>query len=127
MKRSFLALLLILIPITPTKADSFLVWRAKADVGKSASDLGLQRSTRWCSEYLKKLTGRQDVDDRAVSWLKRPKTNASIGSIAVMNHHVGIVSGFDPKGNPQIISGNHQRRVGEGVYPRGRILAYVSP
>jgi hypothetical protein len=41
--------------------------------------------------------------------------------------HVGVVSGIDPNGNPIIISGNHGHRVGEGVYPRGRIYAYVMP
>jgi hypothetical protein len=41
--------------------------------------------------------------------------------------HVGIVSGIDGSGNPIIISGNNNRRVGETVYPRGRIYAYVMP
>jgi uncharacterized protein (TIGR02594 family) len=54
-----------------------------------------------------------------------------IGAIAVMTRvgggHVGIVSGFDSKGRPIIISGNHQRRVAEVVYPAGRIYAYVIP
>jgi hypothetical protein len=43
-----------------------------------------------------------------------------------MRHHVGVVSGFDDSGNPIIVSGNHGRRVGEGVYPRSRVLAFVS-
>ena len=30
-------------------------------------------------------------------------------------------------GNPIIVSGNHRRKVGIGTYPRGRILAYVTP
>ena len=41
--------------------------------------------------------------------------------------HVGVVSGIDANGNPIIISGNHGHRVGEGVYSRGRIYAYVMP
>ena len=41
--------------------------------------------------------------------------------------HVGVVSGIDPHGNPVIISGNHGHRVGEGVYPRSRVIAYVMP
>jgi uncharacterized protein (TIGR02594 family) len=54
------------------------------------------------------------------------------GAIAVMSRgnrggHVGVVSGIDRNGNPIIISGNHNRRVGVGVYPRGRIYAYVIP
>jgi uncharacterized protein (TIGR02594 family) len=54
-----------------------------------------------------------------------------IGAIAVMTRvgggHVGIVSGFDSKGRPIIISGNYRRRVAEVVYPAGRIYAYVIP
>ncbi|WP_334478131.1 hypothetical protein [Bradyrhizobium algeriense] len=41
--------------------------------------------------------------------------------------HVGLVSGFTPAGDPIVISGNHGRVVGEGVYPRSRIIAHVSP
>lgn len=54
-----------------------------------------------------------------------------IGAWAVMHRagggHVGHVTGVDDKGNPIIISGNHNHRVGEGVYPRCRIIAYVRP
>jgi uncharacterized protein (TIGR02594 family) len=55
-----------------------------------------------------------------------------IGAIAVMSRgkrggHVGVVSGIDPSGNPIIISGNHNKRVAEAVYPRSRIYAYVMP
>jgi hypothetical protein len=41
--------------------------------------------------------------------------------------HVGVVSGVDASGNPIIISGNHNDRVAESTYPRGRIIAYVMP
>ena len=55
-----------------------------------------------------------------------------VGAIAVMSRganggHVGVVSGIDANGNPIIISGNHNRRVAETTYPRGRIYAYVLP
>ena len=56
-----------------------------------------------------------------------------IGAWAVMSRrngggHVGKVVGVDANGNPVIISGNHGRvGVGTGVYPRGRIIAYVKP
>ena len=50
-----------------------------------------------------------------------------VGAIAVMNHHVGVVSGIDPNGNPIIISGNYSRRVEEATYPKGRIATYVLP
>jgi hypothetical protein len=42
--------------------------------------------------------------------------------------HVDVVSGVDAKGAPIIISGNHTRTgVGEGVYARSRVIAYVLP
>jgi len=40
--------------------------------------------------------------------------------------HVGVVTGFDANGNPIVISGNHNNRVDEAVYPRSRVIAYVS-
>jgi len=69
------------------------------------------------------------VDDRAASWLRRPRTGPHVGAIAIVRrgHHVGVVSGFDAAGNPILISGNHRHRVGEGVYPRRTVLAYVEP
>ena len=72
-------------------------------------------------------TNASGVDDRAISWLRKPRTIARIGAIAVMPHHIGIVKGFDKRGNPILISGNHGHKVGIGAYPRGRILAYVTP
>ena len=55
-----------------------------------------------------------------------------VGAIAVMSRgkrggHVGVVSGIDKRGNPIIISGNHNKKVAEAVYPRERIYAYVMP
>lgn len=50
-----------------------------------------------------------------------------IGAYAVMPGHVGVVTGIDANGNPIILSGNHNHSVGEGVYPRRRITAYVQP
>ena len=69
------------------------------------------------------------MDDRAASWLRRPRTGPHVGAIAIVRrgHHVGVVSGFDAAGNPILISGNHRHRVGEGVYPRRTVLAYVEP
>lgn len=115
----------------PSYADPFLVFRARADIGKSSRDLGLNRQRLWCSEYMRKITGRKDVNDRAFSWLARPRVKPRVGAVAVLTRgknggHVGVVSGFQGK-NPKIISGNHNGVVGEGVYPRWRVAAYVSP
>jgi uncharacterized protein (TIGR02594 family) len=55
-----------------------------------------------------------------------------VGAIAVLTRgkrggHVGIVTGIDSQGNPIIISGNHGHQVGEAVYSRSRVIAYVMP
>lgn len=106
-----------------------LVEKARAYIGQTASQIGVRR-TLWCSAFLRAITHASGVDDRAKSWLARPHTGPHIGAIAVLSRgrggHVGVVSGFDANGNPIIISGNHGHRVGEGVYPKGRVLAYVS-
>ena len=59
-------------------------------------------------------------------------SSPQVGAIAVLTRgkrggHVGVVTGIDPHGNPIIISGNHGHRVGEAVYPRSRVIAYVMP
>jgi hypothetical protein len=105
--------------------SSGLVARARSYMGQTASQIGLRR-TLWCSAFLRHLTNARGVDDRAISWLSQPRTTARVGAIAVMRHHVGIVTGFDRHGNPILVSGNHGRRVGEGVYSAHRIIAYVS-
>jgi uncharacterized protein (TIGR02594 family) len=50
-----------------------------------------------------------------------------VGAIAVMGHHVGIITGIDGHGNPIMISGNNGNRVREAPISRGRIYAYVMP
>jgi uncharacterized protein (TIGR02594 family) len=92
----------------------------------------------WCARFMNfvlKRTGHpgsgSDAASSFASYGKRiwwPR----VGAIAVMTRgknggHVGVVSGFDNHGNPIIISGNHNKRVGVGVYPRERIYAYVVP
>jgi uncharacterized protein (TIGR02594 family) len=61
----------------------------------------------------------------------RRLSGPAIGAIAVITRHggghVGIVESVEPDGNPVIVSGNHGNRVGVGVYPKSRVLAYVEP
>jgi uncharacterized protein (TIGR02594 family) len=94
------------------------------------------RSSLWCGRFMNwALTHagyRGTGSDLAKSFLRLPRTTPRVGAIAVFDRggrfgHVGLVVGFDKKGNPIIISGNHGRRVARGVYPRRRVLAYVSP
>lgn len=107
-------------------APSGLAAQAKSYVGQTASDLGVRRSL-WCSAFIRKITNAVGVDDRAISWLSKPRIGPVINAIAVMRHHVGIVTGFTNNGDPILISGNHGHKVGIAVYPKHRILAYVAP
>lgn len=111
-------------PLPEASATSGLVSQAEQYLGQTARQVGV-RSSLWCSAFIRKLSNASGVDDRAISWLSRPRTVARIGAIAVMRHHVGIVKGFDKNNNPILISGNHRHRVGIGAYPKHRILAYV--
>ena len=112
-------------PLHEANSASGLVAQAEQYLGQTAHQVGV-RSSLWCSAFIRKLSNVAGVDDRAISWLSRPRTSPSIGAIAVMRHHVGIVKGFDSAGNPILISGNHRHRVGIGAYPKSRIIAYVS-
>lgn len=108
-----------------------LVERARAYMGRTGPSLGLPASL-WCADFINMLTGGGTGSRLAKSWLDMPRTSARVGAVAVLSRgrrggHVGVVSGFDARGNPIIVSGNHNRRVGEAVYPKGRVIAYVEP
>jgi uncharacterized protein (TIGR02594 family) len=90
------------------------------------------RSRQWCGEFLGlvvRKTGGKIPEGYALakSWASLPRTSMHPGAIAVMSSHVGIVTGECENGAVRIVSGNHNRTVGEGCYPRGRIIAYVQP
>jgi hypothetical protein len=99
---------------------------ASSYLGMTASQIGLKRRSQWCSDFLIHVYHSSGVDSRAISWLNRPHVSPQVGAIAVMRHHVGIVEGFDANGNVILLSGNHNRKVDVGTYPRGRIIAFVS-
>lgn len=90
------------------------------------------RGRAWCGAFLDMVlrkTGHAGGGNlaRAYASYGTRVSGPQVGAIAVMNHHVGVVSGIDANGNPIIVSGNHNRTVAESVYPRGRIMAYVVP
>jgi uncharacterized protein (TIGR02594 family) len=95
------------------------------------------RSSTWCGHFMNLVlerTGRRPSPSntaRSFASYGHRVPGPQIGAIAVMARrgggHVGVVSGIDANGNPIIISGNHNRRVAEATYPRGRIYAYVMP
>jgi hypothetical protein len=107
-----------------------LVERARSYIGRTGPSLGLP-ARLWCSDFANMVTGGGTGSRLARSWLSRPHVSPQVGAMVVTGRrgggHVGIVSGFTAAGDPIVISGNHGRVVGEGVYARGRILAYVSP
>jgi uncharacterized protein (TIGR02594 family) len=113
-------------------ASSDLVSEARRYLGGNPTG----RGSEWCGAFMDmvlKRTGRKGGGNLASAYAKYGTRVAGpqIGAIAVMPRrgggHVGVVSGIDSAGNPIIISGNHNRKVAESVYPRGRITAYVVP
>ncbi|HXF86915.1 MAG TPA: TIGR02594 family protein [Xanthobacteraceae bacterium] len=115
-------------------ASSDPVEEARRWIGTNPTDM----SRRWCARFMNFVLERSGYSgtgsDAAKSFASygRRVPGPRIGAIAVMHRknggHVGIVSGFDEKGNPIIISGNSVgRKVAEIPYPRSRIYAYVMP
>jgi uncharacterized protein (TIGR02594 family) len=111
-----------------------LVAEARSQIGNGAI---YGRATLWCARfvnYVLKVTGHTGTGSDTASSFAHYGTRISgpqVGAIAVMGRrgggHVGVVSGVDSSGNPIIVSGNHNRRVAETVYPKGRVYAYVLP
>jgi hypothetical protein len=91
------------------------------------------RSRQWCGEFMAMVVRQSggrvpEGHAKASSWAKLPRTTEHVGAVAVMPHHVGIVTGQCEGGGVQIVSGNFGRvKVGEGCVPRSRIMAFVQP
>jgi uncharacterized protein (TIGR02594 family) len=96
------------------------------------------RSKLWCATFMNMVLAKAGYagtnSDAAKSFAQygRRISEPQIGAIAVLTRgknggHVGVVSGIDKNGNPIIISGNHNKRVGEATYSRSRVIAYVMP
>jgi uncharacterized protein (TIGR02594 family) len=122
----------IIAPTGPGGGAYALVAEARRYLGTNPTG----RKDLWCGAFvdlvLKRL-GYKGGGNLASAYARYGKRipGPQIGAIAVMTRkgggHVGIVSGFDSKGRPIIISGNYRRTVFESVYPGGRIYAYVIP
>lgn len=112
-----------------------IVAEARKYMGTNPTD----RKRLWCARFmnyvLAKLGYEGTNSDAAKSFAYYGKriSEPQVGAIAVLTRgrkggHVGVVSGVDAKGDPIIISGNHTRSgVGEGIYARSRVIAYVLP
>jgi uncharacterized protein (TIGR02594 family) len=117
---------------TPVYGAPSIVEKARQYIG-SGPRFG--RAHLWCARFVNfvlQRTGHHGTgSDMARSFAKLPRTSKRVGAIAVMHRrgggHVGVVSGFTKTGDPIVISGNHNNRVAEAVYPASRVYAYVSP
>ncbi len=96
------------------------------------------RSKLWCATFMNMVlakagyTGTKSDAAKSFAAYGHRVSMPEVGAIAVLTRgknggHVGVVSGIDNSGNPIIISGNHGHRVGEAIYPRSRVIAYVMP
>lgn len=121
-------------PTTAPEAPSFwsrfngtdVLSAARAEVGNGPI---YGRRNLWCARFMNwvlERTGHHGTNsDLAMSFASLPQTSMHVGAIAVMGHHVGIVSGVTARGDPVLISGNHGSRVREAVYPARRVVKFV--
>ena len=111
-------------------------WLAIAEGYKGTNPT--RKRSLWCADFMNLVLSQSGMKSSQSSMARsfasygRRLSGPQIGAIAVLSRgkrggHVGIVKGIDARGNPIIISGNHGRRVGEGTYPRHRVIAYVWP
>jgi hypothetical protein len=106
---------------------------AMQDVGTNPT--GWKR--QWCAKsvnlWLQRSGKKGCGGNTAISCLNagRKLSGPTIGALAVMKHHVGIVTEVHGS-QVTLVSGNHSgrsgaRKVGVGKYARGRVVAYVWP
>jgi uncharacterized protein (TIGR02594 family) len=111
-----------------------LVKEARKYIGTNPTD----RKRLWCATFMNLILanlgypGTNSDAAKSFAYYGRRIAKPEVGAIAVLTRgkrggHVGVVTGVDANGNPVIISGNHNRRVGVAVYPRSRVIAYVKP
>jgi uncharacterized protein (TIGR02594 family) len=111
-----------------------LVKEARKYIGTNPTN----RSRLWCATFMNLVLanlgypGTNSDAAKSFAFYVRRISKPAVGAIAVLTRgkrrgHVGVVNGVGANGNPVIISGNHNKRVGVGVYPRSRVIAYVMP
>ncbi len=130
---------LVSMPIAETPKQPILGWPVL--VSEARKYLGTNptaRSKLWCATFMNLVlakvgyVGTNSDAAKSFTYYGHRISAPQIGAIAVLSRgkrggHVGVVSGIDKQGNPIIISGNHGHEVGEAIYPRSRVIAYVMP
>ncbi len=130
---------LVSMPIAEAPKRPMFGWPVLVREARRYMGTNPTRRTRlWCATFMNMVLAKAGYagtnSDAAKSFASYGHriSEPEIGAIAVLTRgnrggHVGVVTGVDSYGNPIIISGNHGKRVGEGVYPRARVIAYVMP
>ena len=130
----FASMAMAYAPKQPAFGWPVLVSEARKYMGTNPTD----RKRLWCATFMNMVLAKAGYSgtnsDAAKSFAQygRRISEPRVGAIAVLTRgknggHVGVVSGVDANGNPIIISGNHNKRVGEATYARSRVIAYVMP
>jgi uncharacterized protein (TIGR02594 family) len=85
----------------------------------------------WCGAFMGMIARQLGIDPPkeyklASAWTKAGTriSRPEVGAVAVMRHHVGIVAGVED-GKILLVSGNHNHRVGEGLYAQRKVIAYI--
>ena len=119
-------------PTPESPAFSFagsLVSRMERDLGTNPT--GWARV--WCGQYLGMVAKALGMNPPqgfplAKAWARfGVPASPAPGVVAVMHHHVGVVRRVLDNGRVEIISGNHNRKVGIGVYATSRVIAWRAP
>jgi uncharacterized protein (TIGR02594 family) len=126
-------------PVRAAASEPLFGWpRLVSEARKYMGTNPTARKKLWCATFMNFVLAKAGYDGthsdaaKSFAFYGRRISEPEVGAIAVLTRgkrggHVGVVSGIDDHGNPIIISGNHNKRVGEAVYPRTRVIAYVMP
>lgn len=90
----------------------------------------------WCARFMAMIAPeaarKVSNPNMARAWAELPHTKAKPGAIVVLSRghsntagHIGVIKSVAPD-YLIVISGNHNRTVGEGRYPTSRVVAIVS-
>lgn len=120
----------------PPPVKTSLLQKAKSYLGSNPTGW----RSLWCARFIAyiapavadrlKRMGLNPNWARDYARLPGSKHYGRIGDLVVLSRgrggHIGFVEGFDKRGNPIVISGNHGHKVGRGIYSKSRVLAYAT-